>query len=82
MDILDKLEKVKTSLEAEEKKKMRFQGKLDAKMESLNDLGYSTITKAKASIKKLNKKLDDLSISLEEKINDFEDEFPHLIGDE
>lgn len=81
-NILDKFEKIKNTLEEEEKRKMRFQGKLDAKMEALNEQGHSTVTKAKAHIKKLEKKLEKHTIELDNLIEKFEEDFPELVGDE
>lgn len=82
MEILDKLEKIRTALEKEEKRKMLFQGKLDARMDMLNEAGHSTIAKAKTYIKKLDTKLGKLVNELDDLVEKFEEDFPQLVGDE
>jgi hypothetical protein len=81
-DILNKLEKVLELLKKESDKKMRLQGKYDAKMDELKKLGINSLVEAKNKIKTLEVKSKKIEMELENLLTKFEKEYPQLLETE
>ena len=81
-DMLDRLETLRANLTKMEEKKIRLQGRLDVKMDSLKNLKLSSVKEAKKKIKLLYAKKGILENDLESLLEDFEEKYPSLIGEE
>lgn len=75
---LDNLEKVKKGVAEDEQKRNRLLGQRDVKGEELTERGFKDIPKAKAGVKKLVKKMEELEELLDEKLAEFEKDFPQI----
>ena len=75
---LDDIDKIKKELEKEESEYQRLQGRLEAAMDDLKKLGYSSITKAEKALKSLEEEVLLKNDELAELLDEFRTRYPSL----
>lgn len=78
-DVLVKLNSIKEKVEDARRKKSKLQGRLDAAMEHLNELGYSDIESAQKALQELQLDLDERTKELEIKLENFNNEYADIL---
>ncbi len=78
-DLMNRLGKAKTKLEAAEKEKIILETQISGLLEELDKLGYKDVPSANSAIEDMEEEISNLEDTLGEMLNDFESNYATLL---
>jgi len=76
---LERLKKLKSALETQKQEKAKVEGQLEAAMEQLLVLGYSTLPEAEKAVAKMDDELDKLDLEIGSVVRELETKYASII---
>ena len=76
---LEKLKKLKSTLEAKKQERAKVEGQLESAMDALKALGYKNVTEAEKAIVRMDTELDELDKEINQAVKDLEAKYGDLL---
>ena len=76
---IEKLKKLKSTLEAKKQERAKVEGQLESAMDALKALGYKNVTEAEKAIVRMDTELDELDKEINQAVKDLEAKYGDLL---
>ena len=76
---LEKLKKLKSTLEAKKQERAKVEGQLESAMDALKALGYKNVTEAEKAIVRMDTELDELDKEIDQAVKGLEAKYGDLL---
>jgi len=76
---IEKLKKLKSTLETKKQERAKVEGQLESAMDALKALGYKNVTEAEKAIVRMDTELDELDKEINQAVKDLEAKYGDLL---
>lgn len=76
---IEKLKKLKSTLETKKQERAKVEGQLESAMDALKALGYKNVIEAEKAIARMDTELDELDKEINQAVKDLEAKYGDLL---